>query len=239
MNVERNEFGQPIGPIVENWRVPPRPAREVLSGAWCRLEPLDPDRHARDLFEAYACAGGESIWTYLGYGPFDTLAEYRAWIAERYLGEDPLFFAIVDASTDRAAGVASYLRIDPNAGAIEVGHLAYSPRLQRSRAATEAMYLMMRNAFQLGYRRYEWKCHALNEPSRNAALRLGFTFEGIFRQALVVKGRNRDTAWFSIVDGEWPRLEAAFAQWLAPDNFDAADSQRTTLAAIRQSVRMD
>jgi RimJ/RimL family protein N-acetyltransferase len=142
---------------------------------------------------------------------------------------DPLFFAVVDAASGRAAGVASYLRIDPVNGVIEVGHLAFAPQLQRTRVATEAMYLMMKHAFSLGYRRYEWKCDALNAPSRRAAERLGFTFEGVFRQAIVYKGRSRDTAWFSVIDSEWPVLETAFLAWLDPDNFDADGRQRRSL----------
>ena len=149
-------------------------------------------------------------------------------------GNDPLFYAILDQATNRAVGVAGYLRIDPRNGSIEVGHLGYSPLLQRTPAATEAMYLMMARAFELGYRRYEWKCDSLNEPSRAAALRLGFVFEGIFRQAVVVKGRNRDTAWFSVIDSEWPALKAAFVNWLAPDNFDEQGRQLARLSAFRR-----
>ena len=176
------------------------------------------------------------MWTYLPYGPFPDLAAYRTWMEAKWLGTEPLFFAIVDAASGRATGVASYLRIDPASGAIEVGHLGYSPRLQRTPAATEAMFLLMARAFALGYRRYEWKCDALNEPSRAAALRLGFTFEGIFRQATVVRGRNRDTAWYSVIDAEWPALRAAFEHWLAPENFDADGRQRVRLSELtRQS----
>ena len=169
------------------------------------------------------------MWTYLAYGPFRSRADYRAWIELNAVTTDPLFFAIVDNATGRATGVAAYLRIDPANGSIEIGHLAYSPALQRTAAATEAMYLMIRRAFDLGYRRCEWKCNDLNEPSKTAARRLGFTFEGLFRQAMVVKGRNRDTAWFSIIDTEWPVHRAAFECWLAPDNFDANGRQRTAL----------
>ena len=165
-------------------------------------------------------------------GPFATLPEYLEWLVPKQSSQDPMFFAVVDQATGRATGLASYLRIDPPNGVIEVGHIAYSPLLQRTPAATETMYLMMRNAFELGYRRYEWKCHALNGPSRAAAVRLGFTFEGVFRQAIIIKGRNRDTAWYSIIDSEWPALDRAFQQWLAPENFDADGGQRVSLSQL-------
>ncbi len=174
------------------------------------------------------------MWTYLPYGPFADFAAYRGWIEAKWLGNDPLLFALVDAASHQAVGVASYLRIDPPAGSIEVGHLGYSPLLQRTPAATEAMFLLMAQAFALGYRRYEWKCDALNEPSRAAALRLGFTFEGLFRQATVVKGRNRDTAWYSILDSEWPALRTAFECWLAPENFGPDGRQRQRLSELTQ-----
>ena len=170
------------------------------------------------------------MWTYLPYGPFDSLATYRTWMNATYLGNDPLCFSISDQRLNRPIGMAAYLRITPAAGSIEVGHVQFSPLLQRKPAATEAMYLMMERAFTLGYRRYEWKCDTLNAPSRAAAQRLGFKFEGIFRQAAVVKGRNRDTAWFSIIDSEWPALQKAFLQWLAPNNFDIDGNQRCRLA---------
>src|SRR6185295_2637669 len=154
------------------------------------------------------------------------------WIKKTCLGDDPFFFAIVDAATDRATGVASYLRITPASGSIEVGHLAYSPLLQRSPAATEAMFLLMKHAFEMGYRRYEWKCNSLNAKSRAAAQRLGLSFEGVFRQATVVKGRNRDTAWYAAIDSEWPELKTAFSRWLDPANFDDSGGQRTPLSAL-------
>ena len=231
-----NEFGQPIGFAVPEWRRPSHPPRAVLAGRWCRVGPLEPERHADELFAACARDPDARHWTYLPYGPFADAAEYRAWMDRTCRGDDPLFFAIVDAATGRAAGVASYLRIDPAAGSIEVGHLRFSSLLQRTPAATEAMYLMMRNAFDLGYRRYEWKCDALNAPSRAAALRLGLSFEGIFRQAWVMKGRNRDTAWFAATDREWPALRAAFERWLDPGNFDGAGRQRVRLSALTAPV---
>lgn len=222
----------PIGFPLPDWRPPPRPPRTAMAGRTCIVEPLDVARHADELFAANALDRDGTGWTYLPYGPFADRDAYLAWMNATCLGDDPLFHAIVERATGRAVGVASYLRIDPAAGSIEVGHLRYSPLLQRSVASTEAMYLMMKRAFELGYRRYEWKCDALNAPSRAAAERLGFTFEGIFRQATVYKRRNRDTAWLSVLDVEWPRLEAAFQRWLDPANFDAAGRQRERLADL-------
>jgi RimJ/RimL family protein N-acetyltransferase len=173
------------------------------------------------------------MWTYMPYGPFASLDEHQAWCRQMAASDDPLFYAIIDSASNRAVGVASYLRIEPMLGAIEVGHIAYSPLLQRTAAATEAMYLMMRRAFaELGYRRYEWKCDALNQPSRRAADRLGFTFEGTFRQAIIYKGRNRDTAWYSVIDSEWPDLKARYEAWLAPSNFDEKGVQRQSLGEL-------
>lgn len=223
----------PQGEPVSGWTPPAVPAREAIEGRLCRLEPLDVTRHAESLCAANALDRGGRMWAYLPYGPFEALDGYRAWVGEMSTRPDPLFFAIVDRATGRAVGVASYLRIDPEKGSIEVGHLAYSPLLQRTAAATEAMYLMMERAFSLGYRRYEWKCDALNAASRAAAERLGFTFEGVFRQAAVVKGRNRDTAWYSVIDGEWPVVGEALRKWLAPGNFDESGRQRVSLVAIR------
>lgn len=172
------------------------------------------------------------MWTYLPYGPFESAMAYSHWADGMSQRSDPFFYTILDRTTEQPLGLASYLRIDPASGSIEVGHIHYSPLLQRTPAATEAMFLLMQHAFALGYRRYEWKCDSLNEPSRAAAQRLGFSFEGIFRQATVVKGRNRDTAWFAMTDQEWPALRAAFLQWLAPSNFDAEDRQRERLSDL-------
>ena len=227
-----NELGQPVGFPMPGWRRPPRPPREPIAGRWCRVEPLEPARHAEPLFAAYGLDRDARGWTYLPYGPFADLAGYRAWMDAITGGDDPLFFAIVEPASGRPVGVASYLRIDPAAGSIEVGHLRFSALLQRTAAATEAMILMMRNAFALGYRRYEWKCDALNAPSRAAALRLGLSFEGVFRHAVVVKGRNRDTAWFAATDRDWPALSAAFDRWLDPENFDPDGRQRVRLGAL-------
>ena len=232
-----NHLGQPIGFALPDWQPRPRPPHEPIDGRSCRLEPLDLDRHCPDLFEAYAQDREGRLWTYLAYGPFAGFAEFRDLMQTHFSGADPLCHVIVDRASGRAVGMASYMRIDPAMGTIEVGSIVYSPRLQQSPAATETMYLMMRRAFdELGYRRYEWKCDALNAASRKAAERLGFRFEGIFRQAVVYKGRNRDTAWFSILDSEWPPLRGAFERWLDPGNFDAEGRQRERLSALTRSA---
>jgi RimJ/RimL family protein N-acetyltransferase len=234
----QNALGQPVGFPLLNWVPPPYPPREILTGRYCRLEPLDPERHAAALYAANSADVSQRMWTYLPYGPFESLAAYQSWMRAVCAVNDPLFSAIVNLQTGQPVGVASYLRIDPTAGSIEVGHLAYSPQLQRSPAATESMFLMMRRAFELGYRRYEWKCDALNAPSRAAAERLGFRFEGLFRQATIYKQRNRDTAWYSIIDREWPALEVAYLNWLDPANFDSRGRQLTRLSNLTASLRM-
>lgn len=226
-----NALGQKVGLPVDGWTVPARPPNEIIEGRTCRLEPLDAARHGEALHRANLVDREGRNWTYLPYGPFQRLDEYLEWVRSVEAKPDPQFFTIV-AKGSEAVGVASYLRIDPGAGSIEVGHINYSPLLQRTVAATEAMYLMMRRAFELGYRRYEWKCHALNAPSRAAAQRLGFSYEGIFRQARVDKGRNRDTAWYAMIDREWPALDRAFRQWLDPSNFDGQGRQRISLSAL-------
>jgi RimJ/RimL family protein N-acetyltransferase len=229
-----NELGLPIGPALPDWQPPPPPPRLTLEGHFCRVEPLDVERHAAQLHAANSLDQDGRMWTYLFSGPFASFEEYRAWLEPRPASEDPLFFAFVDKARGQAVGLGSYLRIEPAHGSVEVGHLQYSPLLQRSAVATEAMYLMMKQAFELGYRRYEWKCDALNAASGRAAERLGFRFEGVFRQAVVCKGRSRDTAWYSIVDHEWPAHDAAFRAWLDPDNFDAQGRQRRSLAQVRR-----
>jgi RimJ/RimL family protein N-acetyltransferase len=226
-----NELGQPLSFEVDDWQPPAVPTRQTMEGRWCRLEPLAPT-HAEDLFSANALDVESRNWTYLGYGPFATLADYSAWMEPYCTSSDPMFFAVLNAASGQAVGVASFLRIHPDDGSIEVGHINFSPLLQRTPAATEAMYLMMAQAFALGNRRYEWKCNALNAPSRAAAQRLGFSFEGIFRQARVDKGRNRDTAWYSITDSEWPALREAFVAWLDPANFDEEGQQRVRLSDL-------
>ena len=232
MSEHRNSLGQPVGFPMPGWRAPPRPPRTAMTGRYCRVEPLDPDRHAAALCAANALDANGAGWTYLSSGPLVTLDDFHEWMRTSCRGEDPLYYAIVSLPDEKAVGVASYMRIDPKAGAIEIGGIKYSPLLQRTRAATEAMYLMMQHVFELGYRRYEWKCDTLNAPSRAAAQRYGFSYEGIFRQATVYKNRSRDTAWFSIIDSEWPAIDAAFTRWLAPENFDAGGKQRVSLSQL-------
>jgi RimJ/RimL family protein N-acetyltransferase len=231
-----NELGQPVGFPVPGWKAPPPPPRTAMAGRYCRVEPIDPARHAEELHRANLLDPSQRNFTYLHAGPFASLAAYRQWLESSCLGDDPLFHAIIDGATRQAAGVASFMRIDTRNGVIEVGNINYSPLLQRSRAGTEAMYLMMSRAFGLGYRRYEWKCDALNTASRATAQRLGFSFEGIFRQAVVYKGRNRDTAWYAAIDSEWPALRQAFERWLDPGNFDATGRQRLRLSDLTAPV---
>ena len=208
----------------------PRPARIRLPGRYVSMEPLDPDTHGDGIWKASGGEANAHLWQWMPDGPFPDREGFDTSLANKKASEDPLFFAIVDTVTGEALGMASFLRIDPRHRVIEVGSIMYGPALQRSRQGTEAMFLMMRYAFdELGYRRYEWKCNALNEPSRRAALRYGFQFEGIFRQHMIIKGQNRDTAWFSILDSEWPTLKAGFERWLDPTNFDATGNQLTPL----------
>jgi RimJ/RimL family protein N-acetyltransferase len=207
----------------------------AMDGRHVRLEPLVADQHAFDLHAAFS--GHDALWDYMPYGPFASASAYHRWAREREAGEDPRFFVLRDAVTGKCGGIASYLRIAPEAGSIEVGNICIAPVMQRGIAVTEAMFLMMAWAFRAGYRRYEWKCNALNLPSRRAAQRLGFSFEGVFRNHMVVKGRNRDTAWFSVIDSEWPALSEAFSVWLSPGNFDPAGRQRERLSDLTRLVR--
>ena len=214
-----------------------RPQRIVLDGRVVSVVPLDAVAHTETLYEASLGEENEGLWRYLFEGPFATRAAFHAHIRERASSEDPLFFAILEKSSGDAVGCAAYMRIEPAHRVIEVGSILFTPRLQRTVGATEAMYLMARHVFEdLEYRRYEWKCNALNAPSRRAALRLGFTFEGIFRQHMIVKGRNRDTAWFSMLDSEWAQRKAAFERWLDPSNFDANGRQKVSLSALNREV---
>lgn len=209
-----------------------KPERTTLPGRVVSMVPLDPEAHAEAIYKGSHGDGRESLWDWLFDGPFPDLVSFTVSLKQKAASQDPLFFAILDNQTRRALGHATYLRIEPAHRVIEVGNILYTTDLQRTIGATEAMYLMARHVFEdLGYRRYEWKCNALNAPSRRAALRLGFSFEGIFRQHMIVKGRNRDTAWFSMLDSEWPSRKAAFERWLAPGNFDAEGMQLSKLGA--------
>jgi RimJ/RimL family protein N-acetyltransferase len=237
MSIRHNEYGQPIGPAVESWSPRLRPQRIDMVGRYCRLEPVKA-RHEADLFAAYREVPDGRDWTYLFSARPENEEDFHSYLAGLQKSEDPLHFAIVPADTGKAAGTAALMRIEPVHGVIEVGSIAFGPRLKQTRAATESMYLMMRRAFdELGYRRYEWKCDSLNAPSRSAAERYGFTFEGIFRQAIVYKGRSRDTAWYSITADEWPRVRYAFEAWLSPANFDAGGQQKQRLAELRSGAR--
>jgi RimJ/RimL family protein N-acetyltransferase len=217
-----------------HWTPPPRPARAVLQGVHVRLEPMDADSHADELHSAFS--GHDGLWDYMPYGPFSA-TEYADWTKTSAMGAEPFFYAIL--AGEKPQGVASFLNINPAHGTIEVGHICLSPALQHSIAATEAMFLIMSWAFDAGYRRYEWKCNALNLPSRRAAQRLGFSFEGVFRNHMIIKGRNRDSAWFSVIDSDWPALRAAFDRWLSVDNFDAKGQQKLRLSALTKPITRD
>jgi RimJ/RimL family protein N-acetyltransferase len=225
--------GLPIGPEIPG-HAAHRPVRRVIVGRFVRLEPLDPDRHGQSLWQETHGHEQAALWQYLFEQPFTDVHSFGEHLKRKAASEDPLFFAIVDQRSARALGYETLMRIEPAHRCIEVGNIIYGRGLQRTAGATEAQYLLMRHVFEdLGYRRYEWKCNALNEPSRRAALRLGFQFEGIFRQHMVVRGRNRDTAWYSMLDAEWPAAKVAFEQWLTPANFDSAGNQRQSLTALR------
>jgi RimJ/RimL family protein N-acetyltransferase len=216
------------------WKPARHPERIALEGASVTLEPVAPARHGGALYSA--ADGAPSIWDHLPYGPFASLEDFTAWLEARAATEDPLFYALVDRAGG-ARGMASYLRMDLPNGVIEIGHIWFAPAMQRTRQATEAIFVLARHAFDdLGYRRLEWKCDSLNAASRRAAERFGFVFEGVFRQHMVVKGRNRDTAWYAMTDGDWPLRRAAFEAWLAPDNFDQAGRQRQSLSALRAQL---
>lgn len=223
-----------LGHPVPGWTPPPLPIAQAMTGRFVRLEPLDADRHAAALHDAFA--GHDALWDYMSYGPFSSSSAYHRWAKEQQGRSDPQLYALCDPA-GHPLGVAAYLRITPEAGSIELGHICLSPGLQRTPAATEAIFLMMDMAFRAGYRRFEWKCNALNKPSRRAAQRLGFSFEGVFRNHLVVKGRNRDTAWFSVINSEWPALQEAFSAWLSPRNFDQNGRQYERLSDLTGLVR--
>ena len=224
-----------MGEVVENWVVPVASCPDKIEGLSVVLERLDPDSHAADLFSAFSA--DNSLWDYVFSGPFTSASAFHRWLRESAADAEMVYYAIRDLASGTCTGMAAYLRIAPEAGSIEVGSICFGPALQRTKAATEAMFLMMKWAFDAGYRRYEWKCNALNIPSRRAAQRLGFSYEGVFRQAYVVKGRNRDTAWFAMIDKEWPALREAYQVWLAPANFTAGGIQRESLGDLTQLVR--
>jgi RimJ/RimL family protein N-acetyltransferase len=215
---------------LSDWKGVPRPERAPLEGRYARLEPLDPARHGDDLFASAQQPGADSRFRYLAdHAPADRAA-FTAWIEKASASTDPLFFAVIDKRTGRAEGRQSFMRIEPAHGVIEIGHILWGPAIARTRVATEALYLFASHAFDtLGYRRFEWKCDNNNLPSKRAAERFGFTFEGVFRQHIVVKGRNRDTAWFAIIDRDWPRLKAGYEAWLHQENFDEAGQQKHKL----------
>ena len=225
-----NQFDQPIGDEVADWKPVQLPMQNRMEGIYCRVERLSTDGHLQELYDAYQLDVDGKLWTYMSVGPFTNIDVFRTWMEQAVNDEDSIFYAFIDKNTDRAVGLGSYLRMQPEVGVIEVGNLAYSPLMQKTVVATEAMFLMMQNVFNhYGYRRYEWKCDALNAASRRAAKRLGFRYDGLFEQAIVYKGRNRDTAWFSILDKHWPQIEKGFLQWLDPDNFDDSFIQKQSL----------
>ncbi|MEP2892382.1 GNAT family N-acetyltransferase [Tateyamaria sp.] len=230
------ELYRPNHTPVPDWTPPPMPDNTlVLNGQYCSLEPLVAEKHAALLFRAYV--GQDHVWAYMPYGPFSSSSQYHRWMRETETDAGVEFFAVKNLESGAFEGVASFLRIAPTAGSIEVGHINFSPALQNTRAGTEALFLMMAWAFDAGYRRFEWKCDALNEGSRRAAQRLGLSYEGVFRQATVVKGRNRDTAWFAAIDAEWPALQEAFRVWLDPANFDPQGHQTERLSDLTGLVR--
>ena len=226
-----------FGAAVE-WTLAAVPERVALAGRYVRVEPLDAERHGADLYGAAHGLGADpALWDYLAYGPYADESAFRADLARQQASADPMFFTIVDPDSGVAHGVASLMRIDAANGVGEIGHIWFGPALQRSRAATEAIFLLADYLMTaLGYRRLEWKCNDRNRRSRRAALRYGFTYEGTFRQHLVVKGRNRDTAWYAIIDGQWPAIRAGFEAWLDPANFDAVGHQQLTLEQCRASA---
>ena len=222
---------RPVGPIVDP--LPPGLAPDLrpLFGRWVRLEPVVAASHGRDLYDSFATSDADgAVWTYMGYGPFADFEAFQAWLAKQEESRDPWFYAFIRRDTEKAAGMGAFMRLDKTNGVIEIGHIWMSPGFQDTREATEAIYLMMRHCFDdLGVRRLEWKCHSLNAPSRKAAERFGFIYEGIFRQHLIVKGRNRDTAWYAMIDGEWPKMAARFQAWLRDENFDEKGRQKSPL----------
>lgn len=233
MTVRRNEHGQLIGMALPKWAGAQHPGHKGMAGRYARLISLDPLTHTKELFEAFSQDRSGKIWTYNFIGPFNTASSLRAW-TEGASGVDAQpYFAVIDQETGKASGIASFMRIQPEHGVIEIGGITFAPGLQRTRVATEAIYLMMQRAMtELGYRRLEWKCDALNTPSRAAAERFGFRFEGVFQQAATYKGRNRDTAWYALLDREWEPVQRGFQTWLAPENFDEGGRQHQKLSDL-------
>lgn len=233
MTTRLNQFNQPVGADLPDWHGARQPGDISLEGRYCRLERINVERHAAALYEAYSDATDARDWTWLPAGPFETPEAYRAWLMNAEQQKDPLHYAVIDLASGKPVGTVALMRIDAANGVIEVGYVTYSPRMQRTRLSTEVMALFLHYVFdELGYRRFEWKCDALNAPSCAAATRFGFTFEGIFRQAIVTRGRNRDTAWYSIIDSEYPALRTAYDKWLSPSNFDDNGVQREKLSAL-------
>lgn len=235
LTADQSPQGQPVGRALPGWRPVPAPTGQPLRGTRVSLCRLDPGAHIPALHAAAQADRSGASWTYLPYGPFASLAEHLAWAHGRAGRDDPLLYAVVDAQQD-VLGHAAFMRVDGTHGVIEIGHVYFAPALQRTAAATEALGLMLAAAFEAGYRRVEWKCNALNAPSRRAAERLGFRYEGTFHQAQVVKGRNRDTAWYALLDADWPRCARALEAWLSSDNFDSEGRQRASLQALRAGL---
>jgi RimJ/RimL family protein N-acetyltransferase len=226
-------MGKIVMDTLNDWQPRPRPRRVVLEGHYCRLEPLDPVRHGDQLFAASMAPGAEDRFRYLFDSPQDR-AGFDGWLTYAAASEDPMFYGVIDLSSRRCEGRQAFMRITPNHGVIEIGNVLWGPAIARTRIATEALFLSARYVFEeLGYRRFEWKCNTRNEPSMRAARRFGFTYEGVFRQHMVAKGQNRDTAWFAMIDIDWPDIRSAFEQWLAPTNFDAEGQQKVRLSACR------
>ncbi|MEN5018718.1 GNAT family protein [Erwinia sp. Eh17-17] len=237
MTQRTNEFGQPIGAPLPYWQPVPLPDVSMMAGIYCRLERLDPQRHGDDLYAAYASAPDGSDWTYLTEDRPASPEAFHIWLEQRAATPGFITFSIICAQRNKPVGLVSYLRIDPSNGSLEIGGVTWSPLMKRTVIGTEALWLMINQTFTLGYRRCEWKCDSLNAPSRQAALRMGFTYEGTFRQTMVRKGRSRDSDWFSIIDSEWPVINQALTDWLSAENIDASGQQRQSLSALMRAVK--
>jgi RimJ/RimL family protein N-acetyltransferase len=224
--------------VVDGWQVPPWPGTDPIEGRYVRLEKLSADRHAADLYRAYSADKEGLVWKYLPYGPYSSVSGYHHWVREVEAAPDPHFFTLINPQTGHAGGIMSLMRISPELGSIEVGHINIAPEMQRTQAVTEAIFLLMQWSFEAGYRRFEWKCDAANLRSRRSAERFGFSYEGVFRQHMISKGRNRDTAWFACIDKEWPALKEAYSAWLSPTNFNSTGQQVEALADLTRLVRV-